>query len=363
VIYNVQALRAAAAYFVVLAHIGSMFGIAGAAGTALSLGTSGVDLFFVISGFVMVYTTSMQTVSPSEFMARRLSRIAPLYWLLTLVIFAVALLMPSLLASTTASSVALFKSLLFIPYAKPSGEMQPLLFVGWTLNYEMFFYALFALSLLARTSLRSVIACSTAIGALVVGGLIFPNSSPVARFYSSPIMLEFLFGTWVGLAYLYGYRASRTASIALIVVAVVAVVSARLFYPVGERGWWAGIPSALLVYGAICLEARGYAFRNRIIQLQGAASYALYLTHPFLVDAIATASEKIALSSSAAILLALSVLAIIITGVCAVMVHLWVEKPIGSFVHKAMLDRGKTSASTNGVRTRPTLPSGYSTND
>jgi exopolysaccharide production protein ExoZ len=110
-----------------------------------TFGGGGVDIFFVISGFIMVYTTQSHHVGPFSFFVNRVVRIVPIYWLLTLAVFTLAVIAPHLLGATRAAPSELLKSLLFIPFAKSNGAVQPILFLGWTLNYEMFFYMLFAL--------------------------------------------------------------------------------------------------------------------------------------------------------------------------------------------------------------------------
>ena len=111
-------------------------------------GGAGVDIFFVISGFIMVHTTmDRDDVTPWSFMAGRISRIVPAYWVATFAVFGIALVAPSLLRTPHLPVGELLQSLAFIPFVKDSGLTQPLLFVGWTLNYERFFYLVFAMGL------------------------------------------------------------------------------------------------------------------------------------------------------------------------------------------------------------------------
>jgi peptidoglycan/LPS O-acetylase OafA/YrhL len=125
-IKNIQALRAIAALSVVLYHI-----------DIIGIGSSGVDIFFVISGFVIAKSGS--NVDAVQFYSRRLFRIVPIYWIGTILVFGIAIVAPHLLKHTDADLADLIRSLIFIPYLKSSGLAQPVLFLGWTLNYEMFF--------------------------------------------------------------------------------------------------------------------------------------------------------------------------------------------------------------------------------
>src|SRR5262249_11870730 len=116
----------------------------------LSIGNAGVDLFFVISGFVMVHASSDLFGRPElrrEFMWRRIIRIVPLYWIVSGVLLVHALIRYSDLAAADLPPRVLIGSFFFIPTMRPSGDILPLLGVGWTLNYEMAFYLLLACSL------------------------------------------------------------------------------------------------------------------------------------------------------------------------------------------------------------------------
>jgi exopolysaccharide production protein ExoZ len=154
---GVQVLRFAAAMLVVVMHITQAISIH-ITGTGPShywgAGSAGVDIFFVISGFVMAMSTSsLPAAGPARlpqlsaawvFMRRRLLRIAPLYWFYTLLKVALLLAMPALAARSSVEPGHLAASLFFIPAMSPWGLVQPTLPVGWTLNFEMLFYAVFA---------------------------------------------------------------------------------------------------------------------------------------------------------------------------------------------------------------------------
>src|SRR3954451_25277970 len=93
-----------------------------------------VNLFFVISGFIMVYTTFSRPTRPAEFLCNRIARIVPLYWLMTLGTYSIAFVAPTLLQATSTNPLELLKSLFFVPFVKSNGLVQPVLFLGWTLN-------------------------------------------------------------------------------------------------------------------------------------------------------------------------------------------------------------------------------------
>lgn len=244
----------------------------------LRLGT-GVDLFFIISGFIMVFA-SQRTPQGSnharDFYIRRIIRIAPLYWALTpLTVW---------LESKHPSASEVVASYLFIPYQQPSGAISPLLSVGWTLNFEMFFYALFAVGLWVG---RPVLVAATAIVGLVAIGLLIDHSSVALRFWSDPIMFEFVAGMLLGKAFIAGYRIPLWASALAIVTAACLFAfpyAPSYIAPLPHTRWRvlvSGLPMLLLFGGILMADVRlalpGMVARA-IVSL-GDASYALYLLH------------------------------------------------------------------------------------
>lgn len=176
---SIQALRGIAALFVVLEHI-----------RFLNCGAFGVDIFFCISGFMILFSTQKST---EHFLSKRLIRILPFYWLMTLATYAILLLVPGLFAQTEADPVFLLKSLFFIPFDVGGGVLQPLLRIGWTVNCEIFFYLLFYISLKISHKYRGLICSGLLLGVVMLAAL-FPSASPFLSFYGDPVMLEFILG-------------------------------------------------------------------------------------------------------------------------------------------------------------------------
>ena len=152
----IQVLRALAAVMVAAGH--AQFEVAGLAARAGQPFTpaawlpwpAGVDVFFVISGFIIVHAAAPLhgRANPQKlFLAHRIARVVPLYWLATTLYLALAWARPGLLGAGAEGPAYLAASYLFWPMARADGAVQPLYSLGWTLNYEMAFYALFALVL------------------------------------------------------------------------------------------------------------------------------------------------------------------------------------------------------------------------
>ena len=137
VLAPIQGLRAIAALSVSVVHFNTLWLILQGRGSEpmiLYPLASGVDIFFVISGFIMVYSTERlfgQAHAPLVFLAKRLARIVPLYWL--------TMSIAILVQQTPIDPITLIKSYLFMPFATPDGEMHPIYGIGWTLEFEIFF--------------------------------------------------------------------------------------------------------------------------------------------------------------------------------------------------------------------------------
>lgn len=325
--YNVQALRALAAFLAIFVHTDKLLAPAGIRYDWLQFGNSGVDLFFVISGFVMVHTSLHRPQTPLGFMQNRIVRVVPLYWLLTLAVFALAMARPHLLGATRAAPDELLKSLFFIPFAKADGKLMPVLFVGWTLNYEMFFYALFAVGLaLSRGRVaRTVGFVTVVLAGLVVSGAIEQPHWVALRFYSAPVMLEFALGMGLALMVARGFRLPRRLAWALFLVGLVALILPPFFQRDPPRLLFAGLPGVVILASAVSLELAGSISRARPVQMLGAASYALYLVHAFVLQSVAKFAPKAASAPAAVLMTALGIAAAI--GV-AMAVHLLVERPL-----------------------------------
>lgn len=290
---NIQVLRAFAALSVVVFHTGFIF-------PHLKIfGSYGVDVFFVISGYIMarILDDRLQpNLGPGAhvgdfFLRRRILRIVPPYWFFTLLLFVASMRMPSFMGSTSASNVELFKSLLFIPFAKYGGVIQPLLFIGWSLNYEMFFYVALAIGILFHKRWTFRIP-SVTFGAVLVlltmlACLPFRDSNVLAAFYSRDLSLEFLLGI---LAYYTSRSVSDAAArrlrvpallVCLFSLLVIVAIQALLPQIPLPRFLLLGVPSFLLVASASVLSQGGWDTRLASLVLIGDASYILYLIHPY----------------------------------------------------------------------------------
>ncbi len=349
-IHNVQALRAIAAMFAVLAHLqGYLAEIFG-----LTVPFGGVDLFFVISGYIMAYTTT-DRVTPRVFMIRRISRIVPLYWVATLGVFSLALIAPSVVKSTNADFGELIQSLLFIPFAKTNGIVQPTLFVGWTLNYEMMFYIIFAGALLLRSENTRFIVVSLVLIGLVAIGQIFEPKSVLADFYTSSIVLNFLLGMVVARVMpMMPRTAPRGLLPVVLVLGALALAGATLiplFRPDMPSVITCGAPSALLVGLAVLAERWGWRITSPTFVLLGDATYSIYLTHPFIAEAVQKITEPLHAGPIGAF--GFLIVAMVISALVGIVVYKMVEVPLCGWAKRLLsAQRSKKAAAAPEERSR-----------
>lgn len=230
VILGVQYLRFIAAALVVMNHgwptlpkIGR-----GNLGQSFYVGATGVDIFFAISGFIMIAITARKDFDRQGFFLKRMLRIAPPYWVATFIMAAILIAAPTVFTSNRWSLISFLTSLVFVAWFCPIRHtIEPLLQVGWTLNYEMLFYAIFAISLVLAPKKRLELSTSI-LFALVIFGWVYQPSHHFAQFYTSPIMLEFVIGMYIGHLYVRGSTVSFWYAIALLVFAFVMLMTAAI---------------------------------------------------------------------------------------------------------------------------------------
>lgn len=285
---TLQIVRAVASTSVVYFHIGSV-PCFGGVGFLPCFGGFGVDIFFVLSGFVMAMVAATGQTR-SRFAVNRISRIVPLYWTLTTFLFALAVLKPELLNSTTANLSNYLCSIFFIPYFKENGTLMPLLFVGWSLNYEMFFYACVWLSLITVRKHYLWVTVGLLLAAYIGFGR-YADNQVLNRFWGNGIMFEFVLGMIAFLVYDKRYLENISIGVMLAVgfagYLFMAAAEANALHV--SRLLAYGVPSFLVVCSAVSLErVVNYAPRAAVKVLVdvGDASYATYLSHPYVTEAV-----------------------------------------------------------------------------
>jgi exopolysaccharide production protein ExoZ len=357
-LFSVQYVRGIAAMMVAYHHtcdrLPGVFELLGN-----PVGEAGVDLFFVISGFIMVVITARQDVQPGAFMLRRITRIAPAYWFYTSLLALIILVMPGAvhLEMTLAHYL---NSIFFIPHFNPTANsIMPLLQPGWTLNFEMFFYCLFAVSLFAPAPHRIVVLVTALVVLFAIGQAIEP-AEPALAIYTSPLLLEFGGGVVIGYLYISGVLAiTRGLGWLLIVTgSAIAITSATYVLPRPFEDFFVsemrvatyGVAAVLVVVGALALE-RAAGRRNRanplltFLGLIGDASYSVYLSHLFSIDALRVAWLRLGLGTEglwwALAFVAAGLFAAVTFGILS---YLVLERPVTRGLNRMLRHRPAASA-------------------
>ena len=324
---SLQYLRGVAALLIVLFHLFNQLRRLGYSGPTPDLLQAGVDIFFVISGFIMWYTTYDSGVNAMQFMARRIVRIVPLYWLVTTFYLVLMLVRPEAMMSARFSLSHVVYSYLFIPTTHPVFPQHkwPLVIAGWSLNYEMFFYLLYSFSLRFQHGFRALIIIMAL--CLFASMQVFDLSQePLISFFASDIILEFGFGILLGCAFTSGIFISRSAAVLMTGAAIIAWCASPL--AVLPRSVAFGIPAFLLVGSAVLYERGSKVAEFHIPKLLGDASYSIYLSHGIVLASFEQLWTRAIPGDGPARMVAFSLSAITLASIAGILVYHSVERPI-----------------------------------
>jgi exopolysaccharide production protein ExoZ len=305
-------------------------------------GYNGVGLFFTISGFVMIISSQklMKKVGGWKiFAVKRVVRIVPIYWVMTSYKLIVLLLTSSLVYHARFDIVYVLKSYFFIPAINVDGLYEPFLSVGWTLNFEMFFYLLFTVALAIRTN--ATVFLSLIFIPLAVLSIFKTSHWPAVGFYADSIVLDFLYGMIAAQLIIRGKKLSAQVAIPLILIGLLYLFfpkSAAMVHYYSKSNIVVGLATFLVVYGAACIEGKfGDKMPGWLVYL-GSASYSLYLVHPVIAPLAPTLLNKIHLK-----LPALSVAISLVFAITAgTIFYRFCEKPLSDFLAKWTKNKGWT---------------------
>lgn len=255
----------------------------------------GVDIFFIISGFIMIITTYSEKDSSSSFsffLLKRFFRVVPLYWL----ILGLEITRIAAQGKTIPSWQSCFASFFFIPYdSQRNGILRPFYEIGWTLNFEMFFYfvlaAFVSLGLARCFFLTSITLCLFIISSYAFSSTFLPLS-----IWGNPLMIEFVLGMVLGVLYKLQIRISLVFFICILFVFSlffcffsendlnVSWKQINLFQMGFQRLIFFGLPAFIICSGfCLCTNIFNKRLWKPFIFL-GDSSYSLYLIHPLLLS-------------------------------------------------------------------------------
>jgi exopolysaccharide production protein ExoZ len=326
---SVQYLRGIAASMVVVHHLLSTAAIDYM--FIPSLGKFGVQIFFVISGFIMWHTTAATEITVLEFWRRRIIRILPLYWIFLALLIIGALGFPRLFHTTVITPDNVVKSFLFIPHFHmvQTGLIAPILIPGWSLNYEMYFYFLFGLAMLIESrAIRAAVLGGSLSGLVVLGYLYQPTDALVST-YTSSELLGFLDGVILAIIYRSGWLRNPMFGSVLVAAGLLLAFGAPPISHLTQFDDFFAVSAALIVAGSLALEAPAQIAPSRTLLAVGNASYSIYLSHLFwlrLAELIWQRSSLFGLNRALDALYIVFALTISIAG--GIAVHHFVELPI-----------------------------------
>jgi exopolysaccharide production protein ExoZ len=310
----------------------------------------GVDLFFVISGFIMTVVTPQYILSGNwqQFLLKRAIRIIPLYYLVSLYIF-----ITGLRHGYIADNTIILKSVLFLPLFDKKIFVVPLVPVGWSLSYEIYFYLLITVFLIFKKDVYKNLLC--VIGVLAAIGVVFDPPQPLLKFLTSPLLLEFAYGIIVGLlyrnkAFLGQHRGEKVAFGLTLIGAILMLVTlfsgtASYDFSLQEnvennntaailRAVVWGLPCAFFLFGIVLMEESGCLFVPAFMVRLGDASYSAYLTHILFYQLYSKVFVRTHLSANVFVLSGMLVCLI-----CTLIFYRIVEKPLNTVISKWLIKR------------------------
>ncbi|QZT38751.1 acyltransferase [Halosquirtibacter xylanolyticus] len=297
-IYSLQLLRAIAAWMIVYHHLMQTFfdfksdSILG--WFFSNKGSFGVDVFFVLSGVVMYQCIQNRNYNARQFFVKRIMRIVPVYWFYTLLISLLIYILPTIFDYTSFDIISLIKSLLFIPFDNPSGiGVYPILTVGWTLNYEFFFYMLIAL-VLSMSNRRVALKVSICMTLMPILSFFLPSHPIWMWVIKSPLLYQFIVGLCIADMYKrYGCYINEVSRSLRLVICIVLLTGSGLSLFMPEISGVSNpyiilstnTASASLLVGMFMIMEGLLSFSgkipSRLLKL-GDISYSTYLCHSII---------------------------------------------------------------------------------
>lgn len=292
---SIRALRGIAATLVVIYHACDYANSHGYPGSKnlFNIGAYGVDIFFVISGYVMLLslekksgTTYTPYQTAKNFIARRIIRITPIYWIGTSILYFIYAIQPQRFRNFTASAEDYIASIFFFPTCRVSGgsTISPILSQGWTLYHEMFFYAIIFGTLLAarRVQLTTKIVPLGIVALSLTGAYFSYPNIPWIELITSPLNIEFAVGCAIYKTHQKFRPKQRSIQVGLTLVLaglLLLLLSPDLSHShrLDRVAWW-GTAAGLVFYGSILADPL-LQESSLFCKYVGDPSYSTYIFH------------------------------------------------------------------------------------
>ncbi|NCO03311.1 MAG: acyltransferase [Alphaproteobacteria bacterium] len=305
---SIQVMRGFAAVLIVIYHAlketVSLYGLTNFSAGQLEPLIYGIDLFFVISGFIMIYTSPAEfnASAAKTFMLKRIARIVPLYWFFITLLVIAYFILPQQLDYLGFNINDVVKTYLFIPYYNGDGILMPFYKVGWTLNYEMYFYALFAFfMLIPKRFFMIALTIALLVPVFFMRGSAEQNE--IIHFISAPIVLNFLSGIWIGFMVKKGIALPTIIKYLGVLVIAASLIwlifAAQIYAATGlsfPQKTFAALTIALIVLPRGAFDMKMPKFAGFL----GDSSYSLYLSHSFAIGVLVVCIGQLDLTAHVA---------------------------------------------------------------
>lgn len=275
----IQVMRGVAVILVLFYHATENLVTKGLSGIVLNTGQSGVDIFFIISGFIIFFSAKNKIGKSGmiAFFESRIKRIVPNYWFYTLLFAALLITFPEKFERSIFDINHIIHSLFFIPM---TDNAPPIVSLGWTLNYEVYFYSVFLLSILIPAKYR--LAFVSFVISLVFVIAVYNNLNP---FYKNDVVFEFILGAMLYLYYSKYYNDKIRVPEFVFYSVLVLVIYFMSSVSMESRFFNFGVPSFIIMMLSIHVKFSGVI--GSLLEKIGEASYSIYLSHaismPFVI--------------------------------------------------------------------------------
>ncbi|WP_145585831.1 acyltransferase family protein [Yersinia kristensenii] len=357
-ITGITALRGLAASLVLIVHSSSLLGFKHNISPLTTLTNIGVDIFFIISGFIITYAHwddfGKGGAAITNFFKKRILRIYPMYFLFTILTAIAVYLLPQLFSAMKSSNELLLKSLLFLPSEMTDYSISLLLAVAWTLSFEVLFYIIFSTTLLFNrtVAIRTILLMLIAWAVLA---MTITSDNYMISFFASTLPLEFLFGVVLCVAYkkerihLSVMKNKKIGPAFLILMAAFSLIVFCFIFPIEQRELrgnarflYFGVPSVFIFMAFLNNAVNETSVSGKLVKLIGNASYVTYLSHFMTIGCIKFVMNRITWLQEINLLITVIISCIVCTLV-GITVHKVIEVPIARFL------KGRTIFSTQST--------------
>lgn len=338
--YLIQVFRGISAILVLLFHLTEIFRTRTNyvyLGGLFNQGNSGVDFFFVLSGFIIYFAHNKDIGNPKKikkYILKRFIRIYPTYWVALLIVMPIYLFITTIGDESSRNLISIIRAFTLIPLTNANA---PFIVVAWSMSFEVLFYCLFGIIIILKPKISYILLTIWIISTILFSiNMQYPLGLPnnyILNFLFSPFVLEFLTGCLIG--YLVTCKFINKHGIIIMTVGIILYISICFFqqkyFTVIDlssiRQLIYGLPFAFIIAGAAIIDIHNNSRIIMFFSFLGDASYSIYLTHYPIILILFKLAFEIKISNYIGIFLT-ATFSVIFTIIFGCIFHLIIEKPI-----------------------------------